>query len=118
MFSVTMAPHLPSILSAPAPARSFTASNLDNRKARGLQPLRSHDHLRHRDHHPLCLTPLCVISQEAGALATAQSSWTPLWAAPEVVRLEHGTVKADIWSYGICIFELVSPGLMVAYWQQ
>ena len=49
-------------------------------------------------------------AQEAGALATAQSSWTPLWAAPEVVRLERGTVKADIWSYGICVFELVGPG--------
>ena len=54
---------------------------------------------------------LCEPQQEAGALATAQSSWTPLWAAPEVVRLEKGTIKADIWSYGICIFELVSPCL-------
>ena len=27
------------------------------------------------------------------------------------MRLEKGTIKADIWSYGICIFELVSPCL-------
>lgn len=36
--------------------------------------------------------------------ATAQASWSPLWAAPEVVRLERGTVQADIWSLGIIIW--------------
>ena len=36
--------------------------------------------------------------------ATAQASWSPLWAAPEVVRLEKGNVKADIWSLGLIIW--------------
>ena len=42
--------------------------------------------------------------QEAGVQATAQASWSPLWAAPEVVRLEKGNVKADIWSLGLIIW--------------
>ena len=41
------------------------------------------------------------------ASMTAQVAWTPLWAAPEVFRQERATVKADIWSYGIIIYELV-----------
>ena len=42
--------------------------------------------------------------QEVGVQATAQASWSPLWAAPEVVRLEKGNVKADIWSLGLIIW--------------
>ena len=44
---------------------------------------------------------------------TAQVAWTPLWAAPEVFRQERATVKADIWSYGIVIFELVRMPIIV-----
>ena len=36
--------------------------------------------------------------------ATAQASWSPLWAAPEVVRLEQGSLQADIWSFGIIVW--------------
>ena len=40
--------------------------------------------------------------------ATAQSAWTPVWAAPEVFRQERVTVQADIWSYGLIVWELVA----------
>lgn len=33
---------------------------------------------------------------------------TPLWASPEVTRHERASIKADIWSYGILIWEIVS----------
>ena len=39
---------------------------------------------------------------------TAQVAWTPLWAAPEVFRQERATIKADIWSYGIVLWELAT----------
>ena len=46
--------------------------------------------------------------QGSAASMTAQAAWTPLWAAPEVFRQERATVKADIWSFGIILWELVS----------
>ena len=51
--------------------------------------------------------------QEAGVQATAQSSWSPLWAAPEVVRLERGTIAADVWSLGIIVW-VRGPGPAVS----
>ncbi|KAK9792727.1 hypothetical protein WJX73_008655 [Symbiochloris irregularis] len=39
---------------------------------------------------------------------TAQNSWTPLWAAPEVICHERASIKADIWSFGIIVWELIS----------
>ena len=45
---------------------------------------------------------------QVSASLTAQNSWTPLWAAPEVIRHERASIKADIWSFGILIWELVS----------
>ena len=50
-------------------------------------------------------------AQGLKASMTAQVAWTPLWAAPEVFRQERATVKADIWSYGIIIYELVRAPL-------
>ncbi|EFN52644.1 hypothetical protein CHLNCDRAFT_138527 [Chlorella variabilis] len=41
-------------------------------------------------------------------LLTAQPLMTPLWAAPEVLRRERAGVKADIFSYGLLVWELVS----------
>ena len=32
----------------------------------------------------------------------------PLWASPEVTRHGLDSIKADIWSYGILIWEIVS----------
>ena len=46
--------------------------------------------------------------QGSAASMTAQAAWTPLWAAPEVFRQERATVKADIWSFGIILWELAS----------
>lgn len=45
----------------------------------------------------------CFILQVSISM-TAQSSWTPLWAAPEVIRHERATIKADIWSFGIIMW--------------
>ena len=53
------------------------------------------------------LIPADVL-QGGAASMTAQAAWTPLWAAPEVFRQERATVKADIWSFGIILWELVS----------
>ncbi|KAK2075706.1 hypothetical protein QBZ16_001815 [Prototheca wickerhamii] len=41
-------------------------------------------------------------------LATAQAIMTPLWSAPEVLRRERASVKADIWSYGVLLWEIVT----------
>eukprot|EP00210_Caulerpa_lentillifera_P003269 g3120.t1 len=39
-------------------------------------------------------------------LVTAQRIMTPLWAAPEVMRKQRTNIKADVWSYGILIWEI------------
>ena len=44
---------------------------------------------------------------QQGKGTTAQGQFSPLWAAPEVFRHEKAGQKADIWSFGILIFELV-----------
>eukprot|EP01025_Chloroclados_australasicus_P028487 TRINITY_DN2821_c1_g1_i7.p1 TRINITY_DN2821_c1_g1~~TRINITY_DN2821_c1_g1_i7.p1 ORF type:complete len:1255 (+),score=138.74 TRINITY_DN2821_c1_g1_i7:174-3938(+) len=49
-----------------------------------------------------------MVRSQVKELVTAQPIMTPLWAAPEVVRHERASLKADIWSYGILIWELIS----------
>eukprot|EP00879_Flechtneria_rotunda_P033351 GHRR01036928.1.p1 GENE.GHRR01036928.1~~GHRR01036928.1.p1 ORF type:complete len:175 (+),score=52.84 GHRR01036928.1:478-1002(+) len=49
-----------------------------------------------------------MVRSQVKDLVTAQPVMTPLWAAPEVVRHERASIKADIWSYGILIWELIS----------
>jgi len=39
---------------------------------------------------------------------TAQRIMTPLWAAPEVMRRERTTIKADVWSYAILVWEIAT----------
>ena len=57
---------------------------------------------------------LLVGAQIKGS-STAQGAWTPLWAAPEVFRHERATLKADIWSFGIILYELVgAPAALVS----
>ena len=51
---------------------------------------------------------LKLLPVQIASSITAQGAWTPLWAAPEVFRHERATLKADIWSFGIILFELVS----------
>ncbi|KAL6772273.1 hypothetical protein ACKKBG_A29590 [Auxenochlorella protothecoides x Auxenochlorella symbiontica] len=41
-------------------------------------------------------------------LATAQPIMTPLWSAPEVLRRERVSAKADMWSYGVLVWEIVT----------
>ena len=41
---------------------------------------------------------------------------TPLWAAPEVIRHERASIKADMWSYGILVWELIT-GLDITEFQ-
>jgi len=36
---------------------------------------------------------------------TMTSCGTPAWAAPEVIKNYHYTEKADVYSYGICLWE-------------
>lgn len=42
------------------------------------------------------------------SLATMSAAGTPQWSAPEVIRQEKYTTKADVYSFGIIIFELIS----------
>ncbi|KAL3155148.1 hypothetical protein ABBQ38_011204 [Trebouxia sp. C0009 RCD-2024] len=49
-----------------------------------------------------------MVRPQVQDLVTAQPIMTPLWAAPEVVRHERASVKADMWSYGILVWELIS----------
>ena len=48
--------------------------------------------------------------------AAAQPVMTPLWAAPEVIRHERASIKADMWSYGILVWELIT-GLDITEFQ-
>lgn len=43
-----------------------------------------------------------------GNLLTAQPIMTPLWAAPEVLRRARTGIPADIWSYGILVWEIAT----------
>jgi serine/threonine protein kinase len=38
-----------------------------------------------------------MVRTQVEKLVTAQPVMTPLWAAPEVIRHERASVKADIW---------------------
>ncbi|KAK9786899.1 hypothetical protein WJX73_000622 [Symbiochloris irregularis] len=49
-----------------------------------------------------------MVRAQVHDLVTAQPVMTPLWAAPEVVRHERASIKADIWSYGVLIWEIIS----------
>ncbi|GMH35458.1 hypothetical protein BSKO_03326 [Bryopsis sp. KO-2023] len=49
-----------------------------------------------------------MVRKQVKELVTAQPVMTPLWAAPEVMRKERASIKADIWSYGVLVWELVS----------
>ena len=49
-----------------------------------------------------------MVRPQSKELMTAQPVMTPLWASPEVTRHERASIKADIWSYGILIWEIVS----------
>jgi len=39
---------------------------------------------------------------------TMTACGTPSWAAPEVLRKQHYSQKADIYSFGICLWEMVT----------
>eukprot|EP00775_Hariotina_reticulata_P009273 gene9273-9438_t len=49
-----------------------------------------------------------MVRSQVKDLVTAQPVMTPLWAAPEVVRHERASIKADLWSFGIIMWELFS----------
>ncbi|KAK9863425.1 hypothetical protein WJX84_000788 [Apatococcus fuscideae] len=56
------------------------------------------------------IADVAMVRTQAGQehLISAQPIMTPLWAAPEVVRHERAGIKADMWSFGILVWELVS----------
>ena len=49
-----------------------------------------------------------IIKRQNKELMTARRVKMPLWASPELTRHEQASIKADIWSYGILIWEIVS----------
>lgn len=49
-----------------------------------------------------------MVRSQGRSLVTAQPVMTPLWAAPEVMRHQPACVKADIWSYGVLVWELAT----------
>ena len=44
----------------------------------------------------------------AQSLTTMTAAGTPQWSAPEVIRQDYYTEKADVFSFGVIIFELLS----------
>eukprot|EP00210_Caulerpa_lentillifera_P007764 g7409.t1 len=48
-------------------------------------------------------------------LVTAQCIMTPLWAAPEVMRKQKTSTKADVWSYGVLVWEIATGKDIVQY---
>jgi len=44
-----------------------------------------------------------MVEQDSG---TMTACGTPSWAAPEVLRRDHYTHKADVYSFGICLWEM------------
>lgn len=56
-----------------------------------------------------------MVKVQVKELMSAQPVMTPLWAAPEVLRKESANIKADVWSYGILIWELVSQADITEY---
>ena len=46
---------------------------------------------------------------------TAQRIMTPLWAAPEVMRRERTSIKADVWSYAILVWEIATGEDIIDY---
>lgn len=44
----------------------------------------------------------------AQSLNTMTAAGTPQWSAPEVIRQDHYTTKADVYSFAIIIYELLS----------
>jgi len=44
----------------------------------------------------------------AQSLNTMSAAGTPQWSAPEVIRQEKYTTKADVYSFGIIVYELIS----------
>ena len=47
-------------------------------------------------------------SQANSALVTAQAIMTPIWSAPEVVNKERTSLAADMWSFGMLVWELAT----------
>ena len=39
---------------------------------------------------------------------TMSAAGTPQWSAPEVIRQEKYTTKADVYSFGVIVYELIS----------
>lgn len=51
---------------------------------------------------------LCKIIQEGAEQGKFTACGTPKWAAPEVLRNEHYTTKADVYSFAIILWEMAT----------
>uniref|UniRef100_A0A914Z2Y5 Raf homolog serine/threonine-protein kinase n=1 Tax=Panagrolaimus superbus TaxID=310955 RepID=A0A914Z2Y5_9BILA len=50
-------------------------------------------------------------STSAGQQAALQPTGSILWMAPEVIRMHEHTTRSDVYSFGICLYELLTARL-------
>jgi len=56
-----------------------------------------------------------TLAQPPGAARPVSRSWACLYAAPELVRGHKLTIKADVYSFAVILFELLSRSLLTAF---
>ena len=52
----------------------------------------------------------CLKHEENTYLASKGSKFPIKWTAPEAITYGHFTIKSDVWSFGVVIYELVTRG--------
>jgi len=71
--------------------------------------LKSHNLLVDKDWNiKVCDFGLSRVLEETHRSSTLTACGTPCWTAPEILRGKRYTVKADVYSFGICLWEMVT----------
>ena len=52
----------------------------------------------------------CLKQEEQTYMASKGSKFPIKWTAPEAITYGHFTIKSDVWSFGVVIYELVTKG--------
>lgn len=62
------------------------------------------------DHNKLCKIADFGMSRTAGASGRARGALPVRWMAPEALMYNVHTHQADVWSFGILLWEIVTLG--------